>query len=325
MPGQGLTVAHKEIAGSKSPWTFTSSRSDVRVPREIELTDWSESNVTLAVQQLRGYPTAVLRGAGLVPNLTRYLPDRHPRFPNLYCTDVEVYGHSVPQDRQMRATTAYGVTDRYKKARIVATYAAPKWVVLSDDLAAAAGGEHTRFLEVRGKGNGDYLSLPLGNLWWSQGPATGNLFPAGVGKIIGYVELEWVWREIPREWVDAEYYQTVTGRVNDRAFLGLPRHTALFESVEYDDAFGPLGELLFDVRFHVKVNMEKWTKQLYYGDGQFYGCTRAPLNPTPPPTYVLPPPPYIADAGDAPPGVPLGECLYDETNFAELFTLKVQP
>jgi hypothetical protein len=81
-----------------------------------------------------------------------------------------------------------------------------------------------------------------------------------------------------------------------------------------------LGELMLDVRFHVKVNMERWTKQLFYGDGQFYGCTRKPTITDP-----NPPPPYIADSGDAPPAVPAGQCLYDETNFEELFTLKVSP
>lgn len=319
MPGQGLTLPHKEIAGSKSPWTFTSSRAEVRVARELEIEGATDAQIALAVQQLRGYPTVVPVGSGLIPILTRYLPDRHPRFPNLYCTDVDVHGHGVPADRQMQSATAYGVTDRYRKTRLVVTYSAPKWLVLSDELTAVAGGEFARFLEVRGRGHGDYLSLPMGNLWWAEGPAVNTLFPAGLGKIVSYVELEWVWREIPREWVDVEYYQNVTGTVNEAEFLGLPRHTALLDAVEYDDAFGPLGELFFDVRFSVKVNPNKWTKQLYYGDGQFYGCTRATsLSP-------LVVPPYIADAGDAPPGVPAGECLYDETPFADLFTLKVSP
>jgi hypothetical protein len=160
--------------------------------------------VALAVPEILGYPTVSAAG-----RLRRVLPWSMPEYDWLVATRVaSIQG----QKFRGKAGTDPDVFADYEHYLLSVIFTAPKYRVLSDQEADAAGGEWTRFVEFREKPGLEVLEIEKDSMIYSTGGTyDGTNFSRRWTRFIPKSDVEFVWHQVPHDFI----YSPTTGRADN--------------------------------------------------------------------------------------------------------------
>jgi hypothetical protein len=193
--------------------------------------DWNLREPFL--HDMLGY--SYLSGAG---TLHRSLPGEHPELPGFWCTAADTI-------QTLRPTSAEADPDFhvYDGIHYNLTYQPLPYDVLSDDIVEDLDGELSRFVERKINHTGENLTVGTGSFTWVTAPNEPLFAPPT--KIFPVVEMEYIWRRVPRvPWVNIE---NCIGKVNSLTFdtqatkWGVPEGGFLAQTVLF---MGARAELL---------------------------------------------------------------------------------
>ena len=191
---RGLQVAYKEFisnAGGESP-TLSADNESMQATRVLDVA-WSDLDTAIA--QILGYPTRV---AGPPVTISRYLPEYDPKRPFLIATKISSIKGVGPRGIENIDVSGVSGEDsgaakrlaKYEKARLTVEYEFPSYNVLSD---ADATTEVMRYVIEEAQPSAEFLNVPVvgasaGQLVWSEGDNTCEVFPGNVAYIIGTID-----------------------------------------------------------------------------------------------------------------------------------------
>lgn len=191
----------------------------------------------LFIMDLIGFTNLGVPSGGYAP-LSRTLPDRHPRWRSLYCTEVEVAGRGFTWDATGRTATMQDSSGsiQFNKAAVKATYRNLDYDIVND---AGITTELDRYV-VRSFGyNGIYATVD-GKMFFcskitdSNGNLVSPLSGTQPGRMIPQVEKTLTWMQVPANPSDPDNPPTyaaiksLQGKINQAPFDGDPAGTVLF-------------------------------------------------------------------------------------------------
>lgn len=184
---------------------------DIESAHSVRVFDVTWLAYGIASYQILGYPQMDNTDPEN-PKIVRYLPQQDPDFPWMVATKIT----SVKGLGARGYYTAYGIrTPQYDKARLTVEFNMPDYDVLADEYTPGWPFEFYRYRTFAAKPSAEYLSPPsTGTLQWSQGPNALQAFSGNVGFIVGCIDYEWDWIQIPFEAMPSDIIQSAIGKVN---------------------------------------------------------------------------------------------------------------
>lgn len=251
-PNSGLTIPWREFisrAGSTFDASFGNDGSQVALVIDVYWDDLGQ-----ALQQCLGYSSRTVV-PGDWSQLNRFLPMRHPRWPQLFCTRVaKVQGISFQGTAvvEQPGTT----TSEYFLARLTLQFGRMPYALINDndmenyldddDLPQ----EFQRFTDRNWVPSAEILAREQQQFSFVEGDANGNQFTGPFGMTIGKARLTRTWYSLPEDAVfNASEFPAglmygrdgtggidtavqALGTVNASTFLGCPAGTLLYEAPE---------------------------------------------------------------------------------------------
>lgn len=255
-PGTGLRVQFREMGVREggSP-VVTYAGTHLSVTRTLRI-PWAR--LQEACWQLVG--TAQMNEDGTIH---RDLPQEDWDWKGLYATHID-RGRGIGY--RGRNEYDYGSTANYEYAEVAVEFLPRPYKILADEdvrdpSAEAADNEFMRYVEYLPNYSAEYLSIPNGVLYWSEGPCAGKPFPGSAGKIFVRADITYRWHEVPDGAFNEEAHANLLGHVN---------HKLWGDGVEGSIHNYQPGTLLYlgnrPVRhFFVKDNKPRWTIDLLFG------------------------------------------------------------
>jgi hypothetical protein len=292
-----LSIAYEEIVGSKAPGLSPKEDIEYGVSTATRIIDVAWTSRALAVQQVLGYPTV---NAGV---LSRELPERHPEFPFLTASKVSCEGVGKPDGSQFAVNGSGQKYPLYTKCRMTISYTMRPYAILPNE---AVQFEWQRFTELTVKPAGELFQYPMSTLKWGEGPGTNTPIGSSVSVPVSFFDLVFKWYQIPFASIPFDAIGDTLGRVNKTTLRGFTPHQLLLTSCEIENQYSPYGDLVCNISYMMRANVNLNTKLLRWQDLQYYFAKRSTDN----------------SGGVITPGnVPDGLLIYDERDFNDIFTV----
>ncbi len=141
--------------------------------------------------------------------IQRFLPWRCPYAPWLYAsslTNIKGAGKYIGKTKGQFG----GVISNYDRARGTITWASRPYAMITDAQLANPpynGDESQRYVEKLPKPTAEYISIQGYSYVYTEGTLPTAIvpqprFPLPLGKIDVKVDLEWIWHEVPDQWIN---------------------------------------------------------------------------------------------------------------------------